>query len=233
MYNKNLSSIYDVIYHFKDYGKDGKYILEAIDRFHPSAKTLLESACGTGLFLEVLKDHFNVQGLDLSPHMLHKARERLPNIPLHLADMTRFSLKDKFDVVCCLFRSIAFVKTADKMFNAVKSMAAHLQPGGILIIEPFFTPETFWNNTLTLNKFENDSLKISWMYTSKSQGEYAQLDNHFLIGTPEEITHFVEVHEMGLFSFEDYKQAFAEADLGFYHDPEGPSGTGLYIGKKS
>lgn len=232
MYKKRLARIYDLIYYFKDYQKDADYLLSVLQAHHPSAKSLLETACGTGRFLELLNVKYQVQGMDLSAEMLNEAENRLPAVPLHNANMLDFSLCEKFDVVCCLFRSIAFVKTVNNLVSSVQSMANHLQPGGILVIEPFFTPETFWSETITFNEYQNDALKIAWMYTSKKVQDYARLDNQYLVGTPAGIDHFSEVHDLGLFSEENYQCAFSAAGLQLQYDPVGPSGIGLYVGKK-
>lgn len=231
MYQRKLARIYDVIYHFKDYGKDSNYILETIRSHHPAARSLLETACGTGRFLELLRDQFEVEGLDLSDDMLAEAAVRLPGIALHSGDMCDFSLPRKYDVVCCLFRSIAFVRTADRFTAAIGSMANHLTPGGILLIEPFFTPKSFWDHTITMNEYHSETLKIAWMYTSDRRDDLALLANQFLVGTPDGIEHFSELHEMGLFSEALYRDAFAAAGLALTHDPQGPTGTGLYIGR--
>lgn len=232
MYEANLARIYDVIYHFKDYPKDAAYLLDVIRKHHPAAKSLLETACGTGRFLELLRSHFSVQGLDLSEPMLQEAAGRLPGVPLHHADMSDFALPERFDVVCCLFRSIAFVKTAEAFAAAIRTMALHLAPGGLLVIDPFFTPDSFWDNTITLNEYQEKALKIAWMYTSHRVGGHARLENQFLVGTPERVQHFSELHEMGLFSEAQYRSAFAAAGLTLHHDPVGPTGIGLYLGNK-
>lgn len=232
MYDAQVARIYDAIYHFKDYPKDADYLLAVMQEHHPAAKSLLETACGTGRFLQILQEQYQVQGMDLSAQMLQEATKRVPKVPLYQADMVDFSLTDGFDIVCCLFRSIAFVKTVNNFFAAVQSMASHLNPGGILVIEPFFSPETFWSDTITLNEYKSEALKIAWMYTSKKVQGHARLDNQYLVGTPHGVDHFTEVHEMGLFSELDYKQAFSAAGLQLDHDPVGPSGVGLYIGKK-
>ena len=119
MYKAELAKIYDIIYHFKDYPKEADYLLAVMREHHPSAKTLLETACGTGRFLKILQPHYQVQGMDLSDDMLLEAAKRLPKVPIHQANMVEFSLVDRFDIVCCLFRSISFVKTANNFFAAV------------------------------------------------------------------------------------------------------------------
>jgi hypothetical protein len=44
------------------------------------------------------------------------------------------------------------------------------------------------------------------------------------------VDHITELHELGLFSREDYEAAFAAAGLQLDYDARGPSGIGLYLG---
>jgi len=231
MYESELSRIYDATYHFKNYEAESRYLINAIRERRPDARSLLEVGCGTGVYLAHLKPHFDVQGLDQSADMLDVARGRLGNVGLHQGDMADFSLDARFDVVCCLFRSIAYVRSPDRFASAVSAMARHLAPGGLLIIEPFFTPDSYWVDRVTLNEYESDGLKIAWMYTSKREGLVALLDIHYLVGTPDGVRHFTELHEMGLFSEQNYTDAFQQAGLRLQFDPGSPGGTGLYFGE--
>jgi len=229
VYNVKLADIYDAIYHFKDYAHDARYVAALVRRFAPQARTLLETACGTGRFLEHLAADFDVEGLDLSSEMLGRAASRLPGVALHQGDMSNFELGKRYDAVCCLFRSIAYTKTLDAFRRSVQCMGAHLAPGGVLVIEPFFTPETFHVGKVTLNEYSSDRLKVAWMYTSQRDGAAASFDIHYLVGTPRGVEHFTELHELGLFSSEDYQDAVAAAGLRVIRDEDGPGATGLYI----
>jgi ubiquinone/menaquinone biosynthesis C-methylase UbiE len=228
MYDQ-FAAIYDAMHDHKNYEEESRYVRERILGMRPGARTLLEVACGTGRFLEKFRAHFEVEGLDNSPAMLEQAGKRIA-VPLHEGDMVDFDLGKQFDVVCVLFRSIACVKTKENLVLAVRAMARHLQPDGLLLIEPFFTAETFWVDRVTLNEVKRDDLKVAWMYVSKRSGAMATLVNHWVIGRPEGIEHIQEVQELGLFAREDFELAFAQAGLGLAYDPKGPSGVGLYIG---
>ena len=227
-----IADIYDRMYHFKDYAKESTYIIELVQARHPSARTMLEVASGTGRFMEYLKGPFEVEGLDLSAEMLLKASERLPGLAMHQGNMSEFSLDKRYGVVACLFRSIAYSRTAEGFHAAIQAMARHVAPGGLLLVEPFFTPESFWIDRVTLNEYQGEDMKLAWMYLGERKGMEAHLDIHCLVGTSKGVEHFTELHCLGLFTREQYQQAFSDAGLELEYEAAGPSGIGMYIGKK-
>src|SRR5260370_2051027 len=87
-----------------------------------------------------MKQHYTVEGLDSSSEMLRIARKKLPDIVFHLGEMTSFKLKNRFDIITCLFSAIGHVKTKARMRGAVRNMAVHLQPGGLMIFGTWITP---------------------------------------------------------------------------------------------
>lgn len=234
VYAEKLADVYDAIYSGKDYDRNAAYLLDAIRQHHPSARTLLETACGTGQFLRRFQPDLDVSGLDISPGMLARAAMRVPDAELHAGDMAGFSLDRQYDVVCCLFRSIAYLKTTSRLAESICTMARHVAPDGIVLVEPFFTPETFWSGKLTSNHYHDDSMDITWMYTSeRMSNQLGRYSIHYLVGAATGVEHFVEDHELGLFTRADFDAAFAQAGLQLEYDPIGPTGTGLYIGKRS
>ena len=71
---------YDAIYSFKDYGSEAVQIADLVRSVQPSARTILDVACGTGEHaLRLSRDHgFVVDGIDLDPALLDIARTKHP-----------------------------------------------------------------------------------------------------------------------------------------------------------
>jgi ubiquinone/menaquinone biosynthesis C-methylase UbiE len=234
MYDK-FASVYDKIYlGMKDYKAEAVKIAAFIQQHkRSSGKRLLDVACGTGLHLEALKEAFEVEGLDVNQPMLEHAAKRLPGVPLHHADMSDFHLERHFDVITCLFSSIGYVRTVENLESAVRCMADHLLPGGVLLIEPWFTPDEWKLHTVHGLLIDEPELKVARVNTSLQEGKMSIMDLHHLVGTPEKTEHFVEHHELGLFEQHEMLAAIEKSGLEAIHDVEGIFGRGLYIGRKT
>jgi SAM-dependent methyltransferase len=224
---------YDKLYAQKDYAGEVRRLIALMDvRPTGDQVTLLDVACGTGLHLEQLAKHFIVEGLDICPELLDIARGRLPEVPFHLGDMLDFDLGRQFHVVTCLFSSIGYAKTLEELRAAVGRLAAHVRPGGILAIEPWFTPLDWHPHTVHGMYIDEPGLKIARVSTSMVRDRVSIFDLHHLIGRPEGTEHVVEHHEMGLFEVEEMTAVIEEAGLAVSYDAEGLTGRGIYIGKK-
>lgn len=227
-----VAPIYDLLHGFKDYAAEIDYVRDRIRARMPAARSLLDLACGTGNHVAGLRQDFEVEGLDLSPQMLAQARRKFPGLRFHEASMTDFDLGRRFDVVCCLFRSIAAARTPAGLDSTLQAMSRHAVAGGLVLVEPFFAPETFWVGDVRLHEARAEGMTVSWMHVSDRRGDVGIFRNHYLIGRPEGIVHCTEDHELGLFRHEDFVRAFAGAGLTMEHDAVGPSGLGFYIGRK-
>jgi len=227
---------YDVLYRAlgKDYHGEVSRLHELIGRHKRCpGRDLLDVACGTGKHLQLLQQWYHVEGLDLDPGMLDIARQLCPEVAFHQADMVDFQLGRQFDVIVCLFSSIGYVRTVPKLRESLAVMVGHLRPGGVLIIEPWLSPEVYQAGTVHALFADDPELKIARMNISHREGDVSVLDFHYLVATCREITHFTERHELGLFSDAEYRSCFGNAGLQVMHDEEGLMSRGLYIGVHS
>lgn len=235
MFSKS-AQYYNDIYSAADKG----YVAEAskINAFiqkhkHTKGNTLLDVACGTGVHAGVLSKYYKVAGIDLDANMLRVAKKKFPKIRFHKGDMIDFDLKRQFDIVTCLFSSIGYVKTKSNLHKTIKNMNKHLLPGGVLIIEPWFTPEQWSTGRIYALQVEKPDAKIIRMSHSGQKGKVSILEFQYLIGTRIGIEHHIEIHKLGLFTHEEYLDAFKAARLKVVYNKKGLEGRGLYIGMKA
>jgi SAM-dependent methyltransferase len=229
MYDKS-ARYYDALYAWKDYQAETARLLEIVSQRNPGAKSLLDVACGTGKHLELLRDHFECEGVDLDPTFVEISSDRNPGLTIHEADFTSFDLGKRFDVVTCLFSAIGYA--GEKLDEAIACMANHLTPGGLLIVEPWFTPEQWKPGSVHTLVVDEPDLKIIRMNLSEQDGNLSVMDMHHLVGTPEGVHHFVERHEMVLRTDQEYLDAFMRSGLKVELDEQGLMGRGLYVGTK-
>jgi len=177
--------IYDAVYSWKDYAGEAARVHELVQARKPGAATLLDVACGTGTHLAELRRWYRCEGLDLDADLLAVARERLPDVSLHEGDMRDFDLGRRFDAVTCLFSSIGYLMTAEALEAAVAGMARHLEPGGVLVVEPWLSPEGVRIPHVGAVFVDEPELKLARVNTIEVDGRTSSFDFHYLVGTPE------------------------------------------------
>lgn len=229
MFEKS-SRFYDAIYHWKDYGTEARLLDALIQQHCAGATTLLDVACGTGQHLQHLSERYQAEGVDLNPQFLEIARERVPGVPLHHGDMEELDVGVQFDVVTCLFSSIGYVLTVERLNKTVGAMARHVRPGGLLIVEPWFGPEEFEEGHLGAVFVDEEDLKIARINDSAVRDGVSVFQFHYLVATRAGIDYFTEEHSLGLFTHDQYRAALERAGLRVLHDREGLMGRGLYVG---
>ncbi|MCB0593988.1 MAG: class I SAM-dependent methyltransferase [Lewinellaceae bacterium] len=227
------SEFYDLIYSFKDYAGEAAKIRQLLLSKSPGCQTILDVACGTGEHHKYLKNDFLVDGLDLNATFLEAARKKNPAGSYHPGDMMDFQLSKKYDVLLCLFSSIGYVKTLENVRSTIRCFARHLNPGGLILLEPWLTPENWYKGKLHMLTYDKENIKICRMNKSETRGNASHIHFHYLLATKKHgVRHFEEVHELGLFTEQEMKNAFEMAGLAVEHEPEGLIGRGLYIGRK-
>ncbi|MEK7477062.1 MAG: class I SAM-dependent methyltransferase [Candidatus Coatesbacteria bacterium] len=111
-------------------------ILAMVKERNPEARTWLDLCCGTGRLLKRASlAGYEVTGVDRSPHQLRHARRNAPDVRLVRADIRRYTLGRRFDVVTCMFDSINYLIGRSDWIRALRNARNHLGPDGIFIFD--------------------------------------------------------------------------------------------------
>lgn len=228
---------YDAVYEAqgKDYKKESDQIHGVIEKYKKTdGSRLLDVGCGTGGHFPYLKDWYSIEGLDIDREMLSVAKQRHPDVTFHQGDMTNFQLGEKFDAITCLFSAVGYTKTPDGLKAAISNMGQHLKPGGVLVVEPWFSPDQWKVGRSSAVFVDKPGLKVARINVSELEGKISIVKFHFLVvkDGDTDVEYFTELHELGLFTKEEYLEAFKEAGLETSHDSRGITGRGLYLGVK-
>ncbi len=232
---KILAKYYDKVYELKDYEGESEILKQLIKQYKKSdGKELLDIACGTGAHLTYLKKIFTCTGTDLNVEMIDVAKKKHPEVHFEVADMSELNLGKKFDVITCLFSSIAYIISKERLSRTIKVFADHLKPGGIVLIEQWLEKAIFRAGEPHITTYKNDDLIITRVNTSEVKGEISIFDMHYLVAERgKAVNHFVEYHELAMYPTELLQSLMVENNLVttiFQDDPK--FDRGLLIGVK-
>ena len=229
MFTKS-AEFYDTIYSFKDYAAEAAQIATCVRSLRPDARTVLDVACGTGEHARRLAEThgFVVDGLDLDPELLRLARLKHPAGRFFEADMRDFAVDQRYDAILCLFSSIGYLVTLDRVTSALECFRRHLALRGVVVVEPWFPPGVL--DTTRVDRLSGSSGDTHVIRTSRVevQGRVSRLLFEYELDGPGGKQHASEVHELGLFTHDEMGRAFAAAGLVATFDLVGLSGRGLW-----
>lgn len=135
------ADIYDAQYW--GYTEDIAFYAEEASK---AAGPVLELACGTGrVLLPCAEAGAFVTGLDSSPAMLNRCREKLAayspevaaRVRLATGDMCAFQLPERFDLITIPFRSFLLLLTVQDQLQALATIRDHLAETGRLVFNVF------------------------------------------------------------------------------------------------
>ncbi|GAA4826353.1 class I SAM-dependent methyltransferase [Actinomycetospora corticicola] len=102
---------------------------------------VLDAGCGTGrVAIHLAELGHRVVGVDLDASMLDEARRAAPGLSWHLRDLTALDLGQRFDLVVGAGNIWPFL-TPGTHARVLARLAAHLRPGGLLVLGFGLGPE--------------------------------------------------------------------------------------------
>jgi SAM-dependent methyltransferase len=105
-----------------------------LDRLGRRPGDVLDAGCGTGRVAAHLADlGHHVVGADLDASMLAEARTARPDLDWRLVDLARLDLGRRFDAVVGA-GNLWPLLTPDTHAGVIARLAAHLRPGGLLVL---------------------------------------------------------------------------------------------------
>lgn len=128
-----LAKFYDRL--MSDSSLRSKQVMRCIEKYSPTASSLLELGCGTGAVLHGLSAVTSLAGMDISSNMLDIARTRLPGVEFIHGDISSFDLERKFDVIVCTYDVLNHLAEFDRWISCFACTGKHLVEGGLFIFD--------------------------------------------------------------------------------------------------
>ncbi|MFC4560987.1 class I SAM-dependent methyltransferase [Nocardiopsis mangrovi] len=214
----------------KDYAGDAERITALVRGRGGGTASLLDVACGTGSHLAHFRDSFaHVEGVDLAEDMVRVARRDLPGVPVHTGDMRDFRLGRRFSAITCLFSSIGYLPGPAAVEAAVACFARHLEPGGVIVLEPWYFPQTALERHVVGDVVAVGGRTIARVSRNVREGAAHRMTVHYIVAHPDEgVQHFTDEHVLAVIERERYEKAFTAAGCTVEYLPG--AGPGLFVG---
>ncbi|WP_234571826.1 class I SAM-dependent DNA methyltransferase [Rhodohalobacter sp. 614A] len=219
-----LADIYDIVMSDVDYETWADYIDEIILMHQPTARSILELACGTGtiaLSLEEL-DCYEITATDGSADMIRIAREKASkvnsDIDFYPMNFLNLSFEKTFDVVYMVFDSINYLHTKEEIIQLHQEVKKVLNPGGIFVYD-FTTPR----NSRKAIQFLNNERKtingqIRYRRGSSFNAKERMHTNLFHIEKLDEksgevLERFEEQHQQKIYTLSEIREMIEQTDF--------------------
>ncbi|TDL75929.1 class I SAM-dependent methyltransferase [Peribacillus frigoritolerans] len=115
---------------------------------------ILEPGTGSGrIYIPLLQDGLNIEGIDQSPEMLDSCKmrceERGLSPVLHEMDMSEMKLQRTYEAIIIPAGTFLLIEDRKKSILALKNFYDHLAAGGRLILDLYLQPEAALNEVKT------------------------------------------------------------------------------------
>lgn len=235
-----LDGVYERLYRGRgqrfedDAAQLARWVLEQL----PAARSLVDVGCGTGAHLREFSHWFpSTTGIDLSPRMCELASRASPGSKVLCADMLDLPAEAgslRADVVVCLTSTVAYAASFDELCSLVGGMARLLAPGGLLAIDPWWTPAQFDEQRVVLDEvFTHPRDFLTRMTACRVEGHAVEHRSEYVVADAASTQPHGRGQRLHLYTPEQYLASIAAAGLLPSHTalPGGFEKRGLFIGR--
>lgn len=209
----HYAQYYDLLYRDKDYATEARFVATLLRRHAPTATSLIELGCGTGLHAALLAtEGYALTGIDSSADMVRLAEDRRSALPHDLAGRVRFTHSDirgyeatqKHDAAISLFHVMSYQASNDDLLNALATVKRSVRAGGILLFDGWYGPAVLQQRPeVRIKRLESENLRIVRLAEPQSDPNANCVDVcYHIIATDvqrKETSEVREVHRMRYF----------------------------------
>ena len=186
----------------EDYAEEAGIFLRTLSRaLGRPPRTILELGSGGGNNASHMRRRARMTLVDLSPGMLRASRRLNPRCAHRVGDMRTVRLGRTFDAVF-VHDAASYLRTEAGVRATARTAAAHLAPGGVVLLVPDWTRESFRPGaSCGGHDRAGRSLRyLAWTHDPDPRDREYQCDYAFLLrdGRGRTRTAF-ETHRLGLF----------------------------------
>lgn len=197
----------------------------------PAATSMLEASEIAGAYLTQLGRRFeHVEVVTSSAAAGTAAHRALPSAAIHETTVEDLDLPRSFDVAAALGAALTSLPLSG-LAAAVAVLARHLNPGGLLLIEPFWLPDhATRRSTEARTGLDDHGRTMSMVYQGAPRDGGHIVRRHALIADQDGVQHVSDTRTVYAFGHADYATALAAAGCGMDLLPTGLAGRPLVVG---
>ena len=209
-----LAHLYPLISQPAEYELEAGFWRDALRaKLGPGRHEILELGAGAGHNLSHLTKDFEVTATDLSARMLEHCKQLNPQVPVYAGDMRSIRLGRTFKAVL-IHDAINYMLTEADLRQTFQTAAAHLEPGGVLIVAPDRFRETFRGSRVshyTISDARTELTTVEYHWDPDPAGTAVEVLFLYLIRTREGLSVEQDRHVMGLFPLQTWLDLMREA----------------------
>lgn len=223
-----------------DYVEEAAYLATQLELASIPVREVLELASGGGHNAVHLKDRFAMTLVDLSDEMLAVSRDLNPECRHVQGDMRTVRLETSFDAVL-LYDGVDYMTTLDDLQQTVDTAFAHCRAGGVAVIVPDHTRETYSGTSTGHDGHDGADGRavrlLEWTWDPDPTDTSLCVEYSFLLREADGVVRSIhETHEVGFFSREEWlgvlRRAGFDAELAIEETTEDRAPRDVFLGHR-